>query len=195
MLEDLYDASIKNLDRRIRITDEALCASILDPAGKQGKIVKDELLQRYQLHSEFLKMMYQKFNDTETVDLDEDTPNIQDLSLLSSLERSIYNRQVGVSNNVKSSLETEIERYLAQPLTAPTNVLEWWGSNMKSYPCLSELARVVLQIPASAAEVEEVFSISGRTISKSRSRMHPLTAERSLVVKRNFDIVKDVQMN
>ena len=70
------------------------------------------------------------------------------------------------------------------------NILEWWKSRQLIYPTLSNLARDTLCIPATSASVERVFSMSGKTVSKLRTRMKPETIESLMMSKCNRDYFK-----
>src|SRR5262249_38804603 len=53
----------------------------------------------------------------------------------------------------------ELGAYLASPPAEfDADALQWRKANAKAYPCLAEVARDYLAIPASGAAVERVFS-------------------------------------
>ncbi|MBW0545650.1 hypothetical protein O181_085365 [Austropuccinia psidii MF-1] len=66
---------------------------------------------------------------------------------------------LGVSN-----LETEVERFFAEPLEPKsTDILVFWNSLKSLFPTLGLMANKVLSIPATSAPSERVFS-DGRKI-------------------------------
>jgi hypothetical protein len=54
--------------------------------------------------------------------------------------------------------------------------LEWWRLKQQQYPLLAKVALRLLAIPATLAPSERVFSITGITIAKERSRLNPANA-------------------
>lgn len=73
----------------------------------------------------------------------------------------------------------EIERYCNETvkLTEDFNVMLWWENNVCKYPKLSKLAMKILNIPASSAASERVFSLAGNVISEKRNRLEPKTVD------------------
>ena len=57
------------------------------------------------------------------------------------------------------------------------NPLDWWRTNIETFPILSQLARRTLCIPASSAPSERLFSHAGLKIAKDRARLLPENAE------------------
>ena len=50
-------------------------------------------------------------------------------------------------------------------------VLDWWRGHMSDFPLVAELARMVLDVPASQIECERVFSAAGLITQHLRNRM------------------------
>ena len=72
--------------------------------------------------------------------------------------------------------QNELERYLAEyPESRNTNIVAWWRSKQQQWPCLTQMARDYLAVPASSVPSEQVFSQAGHVLSKRRSRMEPET--------------------
>jgi hypothetical protein len=91
-----------------------------------------------------------------------------------------HNRE---NNNEYEIAQAELTMYKAAPMLplqkedrSYNNPLEWWKSNAKRFPLLSELAIRYLCIPATSAPSERVFSSAGLTIAKERSRLDPTSA-------------------
>jgi zinc finger BED domain-containing protein 1 (E3 SUMO-protein ligase ZBED1) len=56
------------------------------------------------------------------------------------------------------------------------NPLERWEEKEQFYPKLACLARAILQIPATSAPVERLFSTAGVVVNKKRNRLSPQLA-------------------
>lgn len=74
------------------------------------------------------------------------------------------------------SLEEEFKTYIKSPTERhTTDPLQWWNSQKKSYPALSEVAKSVLAIPASSAASEREFSTARIVMPWNRCRLDPDT--------------------
>jgi hypothetical protein len=74
------------------------------------------------------------------------------------------------------SLEEEFRSYIKSPPERyTTDPLQWWNSQKKSYPALSEVAKSVLSIPASSAASEREFSKARIVMPWNRCRLDPDT--------------------
>jgi hypothetical protein len=107
--------------------------------------------------------------------------------------------------DIRSSLSTELARYLDEPLQPlvatpqpaasaktvskikfPTDPVVWWGSNAARFPLLSRVARKYFSAPASSVCSERLFSTAGHIITDERSRLDPDRAEMLLFLNRNL---------
>ena len=93
-------------------------------------------------------------------------------------------------------LEDELERYRARPAASIfintttkeyRNPLIWWKYNKADFPIMSELARILLCIPATSAPSERIFSLASRVISKLRSSLSPDNASQIIFVNGALD--------
>lgn len=76
----------------------------------------------------------------------------------------------------------QLEKYLREPLVdrkqfPKLDVLDYWKSNVTTYPELSQMARDILSIPITTVASESAFSHGGRVIGKFRSSILPKNAE------------------
>ena len=56
-----------------------------------------------------------------------------------------------------------------------TDILKYWQSKQYQYPIIARIAKDHLAIPATSAESERLFSVSGDIVTKKRNRLSPLT--------------------
>ena len=62
--------------------------------------------------------------------------------------------------------DSEVDIFLLTPITNTSQfALQYWAQKSHVFPKLGELARRFLAIPAANADVERLFSASGRIIS------------------------------
>lgn len=69
-------------------------------------------------------------------------------------------------------LQDEVSRYLQEHCMGEEDMLQWWKNNSQRLPRLSCVARKILNIPATSASSERVFSCAGNLISEKRSCLH-----------------------
>jgi len=79
------------------------------------------------------------------------------------------------SNNSNDFI-CEVERYMASEVSATDciDILNCWKlTGTKLYHRLSQIARLVLSIPATAAPIERVWSVAGMIMNQKRSALRP----------------------
>lgn len=64
-------------------------------------------------------------------------------------------------------------------------VLDWWKRNEGGYPILSQLAKIILAIPATSAPAERVFSVAGNIIHSKRSALLPSKVNKLIFIHDN----------
>ncbi|CAF2971190.1 unnamed protein product [Rotaria sp. Silwood2] len=81
-----------------------------------------------------------------------------------------------LSDELDSEYDDELNKYLEQRIDTESiddSPLSFWYKNRFTYPILSQLARSIYSIPASAANVERTFSGSGIMINSGCTRLNP----------------------
>ena len=72
---------------------------------------------------------------------------------------------------VPSTAAEELDLYISEKTaTTKINPFEWWKVNCSNYPILSKLARRVV-FTSHVSPSEQVFSIAGGTVIKSRAAL------------------------
>ena len=71
-----------------------------------------------------------------------------------------------------SEVDIMINTYLAKLVAGQQyDALDFWRENEKTFPILAKLAKKYLSVPASTANVERMFSISGHIFSLKRRKL------------------------
>lgn len=70
----------------------------------------------------------------------------------------------------------------------PVSPLAWWRDHSPNFPILSELARVILAVPASQIECERVFSLAGLLTKNLRNKMSPEKLAECVFCSKNIDM-------
>lgn len=90
---------------------------------------------------------------------------------------------IGIENEVNNfiNLKHEVD-----------DVLLFWRAEETKYPNMAKLAKVILSKPASSAKSESAFSVAGVLLSKTRSNIEPLRAQKVLFIHDNYNLCKTV---
>ena len=66
------------------------------------------------------------------------------------------------------------------------NPLGWWKQNCVEYPCVANLARRFLVIPATSAPSERIWSHAGRILSLCHARLKEEVVGHMMLIKENL---------
>lgn len=80
----------------------------------------------------------------------------------------------------------EVGKYLQGGFSNNDNVLQWWKQNSDKFPRLACVAKQVLNIPATSASSERVFSCSGYLIGAKRSNIDAQRLNDLVVIHENI---------
>lgn len=69
-----------------------------------------------------------------------------------------------------------------------SNPVEWWKINAERYPCISQLAKYCLSVPASSVPSERIFSTAGQLVSARRNKLLPDNIDRLLFLNKNWKL-------
>lgn len=69
------------------------------------------------------------------------------------------------------------------------DALEWWCQHERMYPTLSQLAEMLLCIPATSAPAESVFSTAGNLVTDNRNRLKPKHVDIMLFLNKNYHLL------
>jgi predicted alpha/beta hydrolase len=64
----------------------------------------------------------------------------------------------------------EWKRWMKEPtVSRDTDILKYWQSKQFQYPIIACIAKDHLAVPATSADLERIFSISGDIVTKKRN--------------------------
>lgn len=135
------------------------------------------------------KIIFQKVNEIAVdstvcvIALPKQSPPPNRSALFNFMEVSpIYGTELG-TNTIDTG---KIEEYLNSPyLSELTEPLIFWKNNQYKYAGLSKLACKYLQIPATSAPVERIFSIAGRIFRPDRCCLSDDLFEKLMFIRCN----------
>ena len=92
--------------------------------------------------------------------------------------RKSFMDELNLTNDIKES-----EAYLLEPCCpSQVDILSWWKLNEPRFPRLSKMARDYFGAMSTSTASERTFSLSGRIITKIRSRITAENAEKSALL-------------
>ncbi|KAI4886424.1 hypothetical protein NFI96_015345 [Prochilodus magdalenae] len=86
------------------------------------------------------------------------------------------------------SMEQELSAYLLEEPT-DEDPLQYWKRKSIDFPLLSQVAKKVFTVPATATTVERIFNLVGKTLRPERCRPLPKNLETLIYLKANYSIL------
>ena len=103
-------------------------------------------------------------------------------------------QQIFLSNRPQQNhIYQEYNSYFLVPINEIMDPFEFWRVNEKTFPSIADLARILLCILNSQANVERVFSIAGLILNLKRCSMSKEHIARSVRLKKNFIVVRKLK--
>lgn len=177
----IANSIFKKIDEYWEIMDKySITSAVLDPRNKLSVFTDKQSARR---HIQTIYKIYKErinSSNSSTINSKLDTPRSTRKYFLQLREpRQIPDEEVAPAVEEDS----ELERYLSLLNEEETDPLLWWQAHASEFPILCEMARDFLSIQATSVASEQVFSIAGHTITKTRNRLLPETARASLCTK------------
>jgi hypothetical protein len=91
---------------------------------------------------------------------------------------------------LRARVSAEVDEYLAVPQAddISDDPLCWWREQDKVFPNVAKVAKKYLNLPASSAPAERVFSTGKLVLTRSRWAMHPATLIQQVLLRQNRHI-------
>ena len=152
-----------------------LIGSLLDPCFKSITLSKftdeGEIKKLKQVLIELMEAEQETENSNSTL-TDSAIPATPKKQKLTTLDKLLGPEQLSQKS---STLENELEKYLAEPpVSRKENPLSWWKANATYYNTLSSVERRLLCMPATSTSSERVFSTAESTITKLKKLFQSL---------------------
>jgi hypothetical protein len=108
---------------------------------------------------------------------------------LSKIEDGLFSFMTPTKHGKKrhisgDGIKMEVSEYLLEPCDY-TNPLQCWKENADRFPILAKLAKLYLNVPATSAPVERLFSIAGKIFRPDRCRLSDSTFQMLMMIKCN----------
>lgn len=113
---------------------------------------------------------------------------------LTGADRDLYERKQAIAARMNSEtlidteppLRKEIDKYQDMFSAEKTDdFLQWWNSNSKHLPLLSQMARDYYAIQITSSASERVFSLGGRIVTSLRSGLSPERTSKQVFICMN----------
>eukprot|EP01080_Neovahlkampfia_damariscottae_P006195 gene6195-10202_t len=106
-------------------------------------------------------------------------------------EFQFFENLYGIKFQRNSSQNNELINYINElPQDPSEDILAYWKNNAKKYPKLSALARNLLSIQGSSADVERDWNFVGNMITEKRNQLKPEKVSKMAFVKKNIRFSK-----
>ncbi|XP_062389341.1 uncharacterized protein LOC134078055 [Sardina pilchardus] len=183
-MKRIKERIMKNMDKRIPMSDLVRAAAVFDPAVRDIAMTKDESRELLQnLHeklnsSRFSSTVFGVGDETTTDggsggpsggDGDHDVGGRAKRLRLELLAEAQEDAEAHSSNCI---LDQEIDAFLAMR-TRDQGALDFWRTHSNTFPILSAMARCYLSISPGSVPVECMFSSTGLLLNGKRSSLAP----------------------
>lgn len=187
IFRDAAKILLRNIPKRIPLTEDMIAAGILDPCIQHLPVINDWLDAKKISRVDLLT----KIITTNNITFSEEAQQTQQQTSLQPIKDYrllILQRHAGVTST-SSNLVTELIRFNSLKEEV-SDVLAFWRQHQCNYPQLAQIAKVILCKPATSAKSESAFSVAGALISKKRASIDPLRAQKVLFIHDNYDLLK-----
>lgn len=118
----------------------------------------------------------------------DDDDSLDELPVISKSTPSFLASAFG-SFSEKTKTKDELDHYIAlDTIGFQDDPLAWWRAREASLPALALLARQYLAVPVSSVSCERVFSASGITMNKQRTKLSAATFGELVFLRHNREL-------
>lgn len=98
--------------------------------------------------------------------------------------------------NELTTIEEEYKQYSIQKnnvdmekLTNDEDILNWWKNHKSMFPKLSQLAKIILAIPATSLTMDELFNPCRYTNTQKKTALGEMFLENLIFIHDNYDLI------
>lgn len=190
---------LKNIDKRLKITDEMTTAAILDPAFQNLPAVIQYLAEQEITKIDLINKMCEKYGiQQEIVNVDLTASRSSSAIVQPAAKkvkrdfrsllftRSIQTQPAPI---VANTIADELRMLAHEPAQIDEKINEFWLRKETDYPTLAKLAKIILTRHLTTARVESEFSSAGALVSARRAKLTPLTVQKTLFIHDNYHLI------
>lgn len=190
LVKELKKQTAAALQKRFQPQDLHYIALFLDPNFKSLKFLSDD--KQMSVKSS-IKVMLQSILDEEAKDME-----VRPIGTIPTKRKKLDEAYTSTSTlfdefqdssgeEEADKIDSEIESYLRKKIAPNTCLLEFWKT-CNDLRLLKKLARRILNVPASSATSERLFSTSGRILEERRTRLLSDNLDKLLFLHTNADL-------
>lgn len=187
LMKRVKERIVKNMDKRIPMSDLVRATAVFDPAVRDITMTKDESRELLQnLHeklnsSRFSSTVFGVGDERTTTDGGSGGPSggngdhdgdVGGSAKRLRLELLAEAQEDAEAHSSSSILDQEIDAFLAVR-TRDQGALDFWRTHSNTFPTLSAMARCYLSISPGSVPVECMFSSTGLLLNGKRSSLAP----------------------
>ncbi len=162
----MNEEDIARHEKNIELDENAAKANVKEPQLQQPCQQQQQINPCFAMLQQFIRSHVQRAN-----------------------QQHITNR-AAVTTSAKARPHSELSLFLREPILPMTyedgtftNPLDWWRVNATKFSLVAKLAMQILEIPATSAPAERVFSVAGITIANDQARLLPENANKLLFLR------------
>ncbi|ELU16167.1 hypothetical protein CAPTEDRAFT_213193, partial [Capitella teleta] len=181
-MKTLKGLVMKNVQKRLVLTEDVVVASLLDPSTKNLYILGLSSEEKIENLSNALQTHCDQLKNAEEGAQVKHATTKEPLSKRQKLLKKY-------SSSNRSYQSKEVERFVHyQQMEEEEDPFKFWAKHATIYPNLGRLARRLLTQSAASVPVEAMFSTMGLVLNSRRASLSPQRANDILLVHDNFKL-------
>lgn len=179
------------IEQLFPITNIHQIAVFLDPRFKSLKFMDHE--ERSSVIKMVTKMISSTDDGNDESNAQKNAFGANTSQSSNCLDSSKYLLEYMDVSDERNDKNEEIDTYINMKLSdvSSANILEFWESRY-DLPCLRQLAKDILSIPAAAVVSEKIFSEEANLFVRRRLNMEIDNVDRMLYIHENFDLLDNI---
>ncbi|KAG5675621.1 hypothetical protein PVAND_005510 [Polypedilum vanderplanki] len=202
---DIWNQTLLSIKERIKVYDEFILASILDPSQCRSNILAQHCENIGSTPINIISLFLEKYELVLPIEMENSSSYLSEnltvpISLVSQMpvtnfKASLLMEIEGTEEIISAdSIEEEYQKYIGLSLTFPKtgDILIFWNMHKNDLPRLSKLAKIILSLSPTSAECERAFSMSGVLLNSKRAHMNQTKARKVSLINSNYKLVDEI---